>query len=94
MKRNTRVRGVIQMIRKFCKDHGAAGRAIARFEFENWQRVLQTKRRYLWRPKRMKPQQVFKRMYREDNMGDANWSSVCSRQPLERPVPPDNASNR
>ena len=94
LKRNTRIKGVVKLIRTFCRENGHQGREIVRYEFRTWQRVLQTKKRYLWRPKRMKPKDVYKRLYREDAKCDEDWSSIATRLPHGRPIPPENATNR
>ena len=94
LKRPTRVKGVIKDMRHFMKVHGHAGRNVVRFEFRNWQRIVQVNTRYKWRVRRMKAHLIFKRLYREDTKGDEDWSAVAQKVPVARTVPPEEASTR
>ena len=94
LKRITRVKQVLMTIRNVWKTWGKRGRAVVRYEFKNWLRVLQPNKKTMWRIRRMKTASAIKRIYREDQMADEDWSSVAERIPPDRPVPPTDASTR
>ena len=76
------------MLRAFARKWGKRGRAVLRFEYRNWTRVLQTNNKHPWRSRRMAVERIYKRLYREDEKADENWTSIATKMPLERPVPP------
>ena len=57
---------------------GLAGKRVLRYEWRNWSRVLQTKRRSLWRKSHMSATKVFERLYRMDDMAEQDWGSVAT----------------
>ena len=64
-----------------------------RYEFRHFKRVLQTSR-HRWRSKQMSRKAFFRRVYREDSKADEDWSGVCQRVPLDRPVFGESPSTR
>ena len=80
IKMSTRVNQTIGHLR-FLIRMGNKGKRVLRYEWKQWSRVLQTKRRSLWRKKHMSPTRVFERVYRMDAMAEENWESVAATIP-------------
>lgn len=76
---STRLNQNYKLLRKFVR-LGAPGQRVLRFEWRNWQRLLQARHRQLWRPKRMSRQDAFQRIYHMDVMAEERWSEVCQRK--------------
>ena len=67
--------------------HKWRGRRVIQYEWHNWQRVLQTKARYIWRPKRGKPRSLLRRIYREDERSQEDWRDIVKQRVApERPI--------
>jgi len=94
LKQQVRIKSVMAEIREFVRKYHAPGRAVIRFEMLHWQRILQTDPEKKWQPKRMHPQLVFAKVYREDDRSLEDWSSICQHVPQPRPVVTENLSNR
>ena len=94
LKANIRIKKVVAHFRRIISKHPVRGRAMIRFEWVNWKRVLQVHAKNQWRNKRIKTRKLLLRVYREDERGNVNWSSVASRVPLSRPVVTEDATRR
>jgi len=86
MKQKLRIKGVVKTIRKLFRTHGKAGREVFRYEWSNWQRILQTEHKRRWRPKRMKFRAMLHRIYHQDEKANDNWGSILARIPERRPA--------
>ena len=94
LKRHTRVKGVIRMLKSFHRQHGVAGRRVIGYEMEHYKRILQHDPKRRWRGRQMRTSAFMKRLYREDEMGDVDWTSIAQRLPVDRPVPTTEANTR
>ena len=65
VKQSTRTKPNIKLMKRWL-NMGDRGREVLRYEWRTWKRVLQVRRRFLWRSKRMSPEKVFDRIYRTD----------------------------
>ena len=94
-----RTKNNIRVLKRFL-NMGEKGKAVVRFEWRNWKRVLQTRRRALYQNKRMKDRAVFERVYRMDEMAEVDWSSITKlvrgpgQGPPPAPLEPETASVR
>jgi hypothetical protein len=79
IKQSTRFAENLKRVRSVIRDHGKRGKDVVRFDWRTWTRILQSKRSLRWRPKRMKPIDIFRRVYRMDPMASEDWSRICSR---------------
>ena len=94
LKRVTRLKQILGTIRIAWRKYGKRGRAVVRYEYRNWQRVLQYSAKHRWRVRRMKRQDVLSRIYREDAKADEDWTAIANKVPLDRPLPPHEATTR
>jgi len=94
LKRDVRAKPVIKDLREFMEEHGAKARAVVRYEWDHWQRILQTEGCNLWVRRRMHPQLILKRLYREDSRADEDWSAVLQRVQPNRPVMTEELTTR
>ena len=72
--------------KRFLRSNDALGRKIFRYEWKHWKRIMQVGHRYRWRSVQKKRKLVLKRVYREDVLGDDDWSAMTSRLEPDRPV--------
>ena len=88
LKASTRRKQVTKLL-KFFMRFGEAGRRVIRFEWRHWKRILQSTRKLIWRPRRIKTKQFLERVYRMDAMAEVDWSTVCRRihAPGQGPAP-------
>ena len=66
---------------KYFIGRGEAGKRVVRYEWKNWSRVLQSKRRSLWRRKHWSQKKVVERAYRMDEFSEENWDSIAASIP-------------
>ena len=57
---------------------GEAGKRVLRYEWSKWSRVLQTRRRQLWKKKHWSTTKVLERIYRMDQLAEEDWSSIAT----------------
>lgn len=93
MTQSVRIKGVIATCRKFMRAHGAKGRAVFRYEWVSWKRLLQTSRKRRWIGKKLSRKAFRDRMYRRDAKALENWSSILTRVANARPVEHEQVSN-
>jgi len=94
LKRQNRVKGVCKMVRAWVLTHGKRGKAVLDFEWHNYTRILQVLSKNRWRPRRGKPRDLAKQIYREDDRAEEDWTTIMSRVPLDRPVETATHSSR
>jgi len=94
MKQKVRSNNVIKTLRTFMRVHGEMGKAIVRYEWKCYKRILQSRRRYRWRGKGLGVKALMARVYREDAMANDNWSVILNRVPLDRPADSHDANAR
>lgn len=82
----TRVKSVIRTCRGFMRKHGDRGKAIVRFEWRKYKRILQVHHKRRWFSKLIETKDFYKRVYREDSAVMDSWSSILTRVPLDWPV--------
>ena len=75
IKMSTRLNQNMDQLKSFLRK-GEAGKRVIRYEWRRWSRVLQVKRRSLWRKRHWPASKVFERVYRMDAFSDEDWSSV------------------
>ena len=56
--------------------YGAKGRAVIRYEWRNWKRVLQSNPKRSYRNVRLSATRAFRRIYREDSRAKDNWDAL------------------
>ena len=86
LKQSTRSKANVKLLRSFVR-MGPRGRRVVRWEWRKWKRVLQVERRLLHGNKKMKSVDVFRRVYRMDEMAQCSWSSDLVRAPGQGPAP-------
>ena len=94
LKQQTRFKMTIQHMRDFIAKHGDLGKQVFRFEFRRYKRLLQTKKRYKWRPMKMSTPEFYARVYREDDMAAEDFTSICRRESPVDPVEKDAFTGR
>ena len=94
LKQDVRAKPVIKDLRAFTDEHGDRAMAVIRFEWTHWQRILQTEGRNVWARKRMHPQLIMKRIYREDSRAMEDWSSMLQKVQPNRPVVTEDLNTR
>ena len=93
LKQSTRYRKTFRHMNAFKKRYGARGREVIRYEWTNYKRLLRPAGPRQWRPVKMPVEAFYRRVYREDDAAELNWSSLASKPPPKRPVQHDQPSN-
>ena len=60
---------------------GVRGKMVLRYEWRNWSRALQVKKRAWWRARRMSAQHVFDAVYHQDLRSEEAWGAVATSLP-------------
>ena len=79
LKMNARLKQVIRTCRSLISRHKGKAKDMLRFEWFNFKRVLQTKKRHLWRGVNMKRRAFYLRLYRQDSKSRESWASIAVR---------------
>ena len=93
VKMSTRVQQTLRHLKSLIKK-GPEGKRVLRYEWRHWSRVVQTKRRSLWRKKHWPAKKVFERVYRMDEFSEEHWSSVAATIPAPGQGPPPGSDSR
>lgn len=94
LKQHGRIKSVVAELRAFMAMYHGPGRDVVRYEMLHWQRILQTDVQKRWQRKRLHPQMIMARVYREDDMAREDWSSICQPVREARPVVTEHSGNR
>jgi len=94
LKRKSREKKVISNALAFIRKYKERGKAVIRFEWARYKRVLQRRGRRFFKNKQMKAAPFFARIYREDDMAQEDWTQILERLPVDRPVEPDSTNDR
>ena len=86
IKQYVRAKENIKLIKSFLH-MGPQGKRVVRYEWRNWKRVLQVRPGRLWRNVALKRDNVFKRIYRMDEMALESWSGNLVHAPGQGPAP-------
>ena len=93
VKMSTRIHQTNWLLKGLIKK-GEAGKNVLRYEWLNWSRVLQTKRRSLWRKKHWSVKKVIERAYRMDEFSEEDWSSIAVTIPAPGQGPPPDCDKK
>jgi len=91
IKQSTREKEVLERVDKFDREYGEAGQDVLRFEWRSWKRILQTSVKRKWLNTQQKPEEVFQRVYREDERSQDDFSLLCNRVAPANPVASEGA---
>ena len=86
LKQYTRHKEALARCTAFRDAHGDLGAAVIRFEWRSWKRLLQTSEQHPWRSVLLPDTAVMRRVYREDARAEEDFSLICSREAIVRPV--------
>ena len=93
VKMSTRIQQTLRHLKSLIKK-GPDGKRVLRYEWRHWSRVVQTKRRSLWRKKHWPAKMVFERVYRMDEFAEEHWSLVATPIPAPGQGPPPGCDTR
>ena len=79
---------------EFVEAYGAESRAVFRFEWKRYKRILQTQTRYRWAPKKMTTPEYHEVLYREDAKAAEDFSTICTRELPADPIETDAVSGK
>lgn len=74
IKQRVRLKENIRICKNFLKKHQAKGRAVIRFEWAHYKRILQNCARKRWKPVLMSNRKFFLRVYHMDELSLVDWS--------------------
>ena len=94
LKQYTRHKQALTNATSFRKAYGERGDAVIRFEWRCWKRIIQADERHPWRPVLLPESVVIRRVYREDARAEEDWSLICSREAIARPVQRDEVDGK
>ena len=94
LKQKTRFKMSLKRMKAFIEKHGHRGVQVFRFEWRRYKRLLQTRARYKWVPRKMETDEFFARVYREDDMAADSFCSICRREDPVDPVEKDSVNNQ
>ena len=89
LKRTVRKKEILKKATHLLKKYGARAKRVVRHDWRAWSRILQTRAAHRWSPKRMKPQAVYRRLYREDEMAREDWGAIVKRVQTHNTVATD-----
>ena len=89
LKQSNREQAVYAQVKRFRRRFGQRGQDVLKFEWVRYKRVLQTNLKRPWRPVDMRTKPFFRRVYREDELAEANWNSIVTKKGMERPAVPE-----
>jgi len=94
LKAKARHKQELQRIRRWTRKYGPRGKAVVRYEWRHWRRVIQSRWKRRWSNPHLSSKAVFGRIYRTDTVADQNWSSIVERQGDPRPVVTEDGTER
>jgi hypothetical protein len=68
------------------RTYGEPGKAVFRFCWRTWSSILQVQPKRRWDLVKMRPSDVFRRVYREDDKAHEDWSLIAATRPLNHGV--------
>ena len=93
LKQTVRRKGVFKRLKVWRRTHGRRGRAVLRWEWRNWKRIVQPNSKKPWRPVKWTPNRVYQRLYREDAQSEFNWNNLVSKERNVHRAEPNEAGN-
>ena len=89
LKQSVRNKQCIARTRQFMARYGDRGARVLNFEIKNWKRILQVKKKNLWRKVLMPKKAAFARIYREDEKAREDFTLIAHREEPAISVLPD-----